>query len=325
VKIARGVGGDRGEGTVVGRNDIVAARDRISPHVRCTPTLDVGPGAFGVDVPLTLKLELLQVTGSFKPRGAFNRMLTADVGPAGVVAASGGNFGLAVGHAASELGHHAEIFVPSTSPAAKIDKVRATGAEVRVIDGYYDEASAVAAGRVAETGATWMHPFDQPAVVAGQGTIAAELAEQSPGVDTVLVAVGGGGLIGGIASWFAGSHVRVVGVEPSTARCMQSALEAGEPVDGPVSGRAADSLGPRRVGDIAFAVASAGHVERVVLVDDDAILEAQRALWRELRVFAEPGGAAALAALVCGSFVPEPGERVVVLVCGANGDPADVI
>lgn len=325
MKVARGVDRERDVGGPVERDDIAAARERISPHVRRTPVLDVGPGTFGVDAPLGLKLELLQVTGSFKPRGAFNRMLTADVGPAGLVAASGGNFGLAVGHAARELRHHAEIFVPSTSPAAKIDKVRATGAGVRVIDGYYDEASAAAADRVAETGATWMHPFDQAAVVAGQGTIAAELAEQVPDTDTVLVAIGGGGLIGGIASWFAGTDVRVVGVEPSTARCMQAALEAGEPVDGTVSGRAADSLGPRRVGDIAFAVASAGHVERVVLVDDDAILDAQRALWRELRVFAEPGGAAALAALMCGSFRPEAGERLVVLVCGANGDPADVI
>ena len=307
------------------RDDIVAARDRIAPHVRRTPVLDVAPGTFGVEASLMLKLELLQVSGSFKPRGAFNRMLTADVGPAGVVAASGGNFGLAVGHAARELGHLAEIFVPSTSPATKTDKVRDTGADVRVIEGYYDDASEAAASRVAETGGVWMHPFDQPAVVAGQGTIGAELTEQVPDADTVLVAVGGGGLIGGIASWFAGDDVRIVGVEPASSRCMQAALDAGKPIDVPVSGRAADSLGPRRVGEIAFAVASAGHVERVVLVDDDAILDAQRALWRELRVFAEPGGAAALAALMCGAYEPAPGERLVVLVCGGNGDTADVL
>jgi threonine dehydratase len=307
------------------RDDVASARERIAPYVRRTPVLDVSSGTFGIEAPVTLKLELLQVTGSFKPRGAFNRMITADVGPAGVVAASGGNFGLAVGHAARELGHHAEIFVPSTSPAAKIDKVRATGAEVRVIDGYYDDAAEAAAARRDETGAVWMHPYDQEAVVAGQGTIGADLGEQVPDADTVIVAVGGGGLIGGIATWFSGEATRVIGVEPVSSSCMRAALDAGQPVDVPVSGRAADSLGARRVGDIAFRVASAGHVERVVLVDDDAILAAQRAIWRELRLLAEPGGAAALAAAMCGSFVPDAGERVVVLVCGANGDPADVI
>lgn len=314
--------GDRTEPT---KGDIEAARTRIASHVRRTPVLDVAPGAFGVEAPLVLKLELLQVTGSFKPRGAFNRMLTAGVGPAGVVAASGGNFGLAVGHAARELGHRAEIFVPSTSPAAKIDKVRSTGAEVSVIDGYYDDAAAAAARRAAETDAAWMHPFDQPAVVAGQGTIGAELTEQVPHADTVLVAVGGGGLIAGIASWFADSGVRVIGVEPESSRCMQAAIDAGAPVDVLISGRAADSLGARRVGDIAFAVASAGHVDNVVLVDDAAILEAQRAIWRELRMFAEPGGAAALAAVMCGAYEPAADERFVVLVCGANGDLADVL
>ena len=305
--------------------EIEAARVRIAPHVRRTPVLDLAPGVLGVDHPLTVKLELLQVTGSFKPRGAFNRMLTGDVGSAGVVAASGGNFGLAVGHAAVTLGHRAEIFVPATSPASKIEKVRATGALVRVVDGYYDDASSAAAERRAVTGAVWMHPFDQPAVVAGQGTIGAELSEQVAGADTVLVAVGGGGLIAGIASWFAGSAVHVVGVEPETSRSLQAALQQGEPVQVPVSGRAADSLGARRVGDIAFAVANAGHVADTVLVSDEAILAAQRALWRELRIFAEPGGAAALAAVREGAYVPADGERVVVLVCGSNGDPSDVI
>jgi threonine dehydratase len=307
------------------RDDIVSAASRIEHHVRRTPVLDVAAGALGVDAALTLKLELLQVTGSFKPRGAFNRMLTADVGSAGVVAASGGNFGLAVGHAARELGVQAEIFVPSTSPAAKIDRVQATGADVRVIDGYYDDASAAAHEACQVTGAVWMHPFDQPEVVAGQGTIGAEIAEQVPDADTVLVAIGGGGLIGGIASWFADARTRVVGVEPTTCCSMHTAMTAGEPVDVPVSGRAADSLGARRVGDIAFAVAGAGHIEQVVIVDDEAIADAQRAIWRELRLFAEPGGAAALAAVRTGAFKPAPGERVVVLVCGSNGDPSDVI
>ena len=307
------------------RGAIDAARSRIAAHVRRTPVIEVAAGSLAVEAPLTLKLELLQVTGSFKPRGAFNRMLTTDVGPTGVVAASGGNFGLAVGHAARALDHRAEIFVPANSPAAKIDKVRATGADVRVIDGYYDDAAAAAVTRHAESGAVWMHPFDQPEVVAGQGTIGAELSEQTADADTVLVAVGGGGLIAGIASWFAGAQVRVIGVEPATSRCLQAALEAGEPVDVLVSGRAADSLGTRRVGEIAMGVAIAGHVDDVVLVSDEAILDAQTALWRELRIFAEPGGAAALAAVRAGAYVPMPGERVVVLVCGSNGDATDVI
>lgn len=322
LRTAEGPASDRRPPT---RDDIAAAAARIAPFVRRTPVLDVAPGTFGLDAPLALKLELLQVTGSFKPRGAFNRMLTADVGGAGVVAASGGNFGLAVGHAARTLGHRAEIFVPSTSPAAKIDRVRATGADVRVIDGYYDDAAAVASARLDATDAVWMHPYDQPAVVAGQGTIGAELARRVPEADTVLVAVGGGGLIGGIASWFADTPTRVIGVEPSSSRCMHAALEAGRPVEVPVAGRAADSLGARRVGDIAFEIAVGGHVERVLLVDDEAILDAQRAIWRELRLFAEPGGAAALAAVLSGAYRPSIGERIAVLVCGSNGDHADVI
>ncbi len=272
---------------------------------------------------MSLKLELLQVTGSFKPRGAFNRMLTADVGAAGVVAASGGNFGLAVGHAARTLGHRAEIFVPASSPAAKIERVRATGADVTIVDGLYDDAAAAAAIRHGESGAVWMHPYDQPAVVAGQGTIGLELSEQVPAVETVIVSVGGGGLIGGIASWFAGD-ARVIAVEPETSRCMGAALDADERVDVPVAGIAADSLGTRRVGEIAFRVAR-DHVDRCVTVSDDSIRAAQRAIWAELRLMAEPGGAAALAALIQGAYRPEPGEPVVVVVCGSNGDIAPVI
>lgn len=305
------------------RADIEAAARRVAPHVRRTPTLEVAAGTFDIDVPIALKLELLQVTGSFKPRGAFNRMLTADATDAGVVAASGGNFGLAVGHAARELGWRAEIFVPSSSPAAKIDRVRATGAEVIVIEGLFDDASAAASLRHAESGAVLLHPFDQPAVVAGQGTIGLELSEQVPQVDTVLVSVGGGGLIGGVAAWFAGD-VRVVGVEPESSRCMGAALGAGAPVDVPVGGIAADSLGVRRVGAIAFEVASL-YVDRCVTVSDDDILAGQRAIWGELHQLAEPGGAAALAALMTGAYRPEPGERIVVLVCGSNGDLEPVV
>ena len=291
-------------------------------YVRVTPVLEAGAGAFGVDSPLTLKLELLQHTGSFKPRGAFNKMLSSEVPDAGVIAASGGNFGLAVAHAARELGHRAEIFIPDTSPAAKIERVRALGADVLVVPGYYDEASAVARERQTETGALWMHPFDQPEVVAGGGTVGMEIASQVPDADSILVAIGGGGLIAGIAAWFRGD-VRVVGVEPAACPTMHAALEAGTPVEVQVGGVAADSLGPRVVGDIAFDLARS-FVDRVVLVPDDSVKEAQRRLWNELHLIAEPGGAASLASLLCGAYRPAPGERVVVLVCGANTDPASV-
>jgi threonine dehydratase len=213
--------------------------------------------------------------------------------------------------------------VPETSPAAKIDRVRRTGAEVRVIAGYYHDAAAASEQRALETGAVRLHPFDQIEVVAGGGTVGAEIEDQVPDVDTILVAVGGGGLIGGIASWF-GGHVRVVGVEPETSQCLHAARTAGEPVDVEVSGIAADSLGPRRVGTIAFAVSAAGFIDRSVLVSDESIRDAQRVLWDDVRVAAEPGGAAALAALMTGAYRPAPGERLVVLVCGANADPGSL-
>jgi threonine dehydratase len=299
-------------------DDIRAARERIGPYVRRTPVLELEPGAFGLACRVTLKLELMQHTGSFKTRGAFNKMLASDVPADGVIAASGGNFGLAVAYAARTLGHRAEIFVPSTSPNVKAERIRSLGAEVRIVEGYYDEALEASRGRAEKTGALVMHAYDQPEVVAGQGTIGGELSEQVPGADTVLVAIGGGGLIAGIGAWYEG-RTRVVGVEPETSTCMTSSLAAGEPVDVAYSGYAADSLGTKRAGEIAFAVVSR-YVERVVLVSDDAIRDAQRRLWNEVRVFAEPGGAAALAALLSGATVSEPGEHVVVLVCGANGD-----
>ena len=304
----------------VGPEQITSARDRIAAHVRRTPVLELAPGTFGVPGRLTLKLELVQHTGSFKPRGAFNKLLSSEVPESGVIAASGGNFGLAVAYAAHTLGHRAEVFVPSNSPKLKADRIRALGAEVTVAEGYYDEALEASRGRAEETGALVMHAFDQPEIVAGQGTIGLELAEQVPDADTVLVAIGGGGLIGGIGAWYEG-RTRVVGVEPETSTCMTSALEAGEPVDVSYSGYASDSLGCRRAGEIAFAVVSK-FVERVVLVPGDAILDAQRRLWDEVRVFAEPGGATSLAALLSGAYVPQPNEHVVVVVCGANGDLA---
>ena len=301
-----------------GRADVEAARERIDGYLRRTPVLELGPGAFGLEGRVTLKLELTQHTGSFKPRGAFNKLLSFEVPDVGVIAASGGNFGLAVAYAARTLGHRAEIFVPSNSPKVKADGIRALGAEVTVVDGYYDEALDASRARAEEGGALVLHAYDQPEIVAGQGTVGAELAEQVPDAETVLVAIGGGGLIGGIGAWYEG-RTRVIGVEPETSTSMTSALAAGGPVDVTYGGYAADSLGTKRAGEIAFEIVSK-HVERVVLVSGDQILEAQRRLWREVRVFAEPGGAAALAALLSGAYVPEPGEHVVVVVCGANGD-----
>lgn len=306
----------------VTRFDIEDAADRLRGRVRRTPTMDLEPGAFGVPGWLTLKLELLQHTGSFKPRGAFNRMLTAEIDDSGVLAASGGNFGMAVAYAARELGHRAEIFVPETSPQVKIDRIRAYGADVHVVAGYYGEAAAACEERAFETGAAFLHPYDQPAVVAGQGTLARELDEQAPDLETVLVAVGGAGLIGGVAAWF-GDDVRVIGVEPARCPTLSAALEAGEPVDVEVGGVAADSLGAMRAGLIATQIARA-YVDRVVLVDDATITAARHALWNEVRLAAEPGAAAPLAALLEGAYVPEPGERIGVIVCGANADPADL-
>jgi threonine dehydratase len=304
----------------VTRFDVETADATVAPFIRRTPVLGLEPGAFDVPGLLTLKLELLQHTGSFKARGAFNRMLTGEIDESGVLAASGGNFGMAVAYAARRLGHPAEIFVPSTSPAAKIDRIRAEGATVHVIDGYYSEAYAACEERAWETGAAFLHPHDQPAVVAGQGTLALELADQAPALDTVLVAVGGGGLIGGVAAWYA-SGVRVVGVEPEACPTLSAALEAGEPVDAPVGGIAADALGAGRAGMIGFSIA-VRHVDRVVLVSDDAIAAARRALWDEVKILPEPAAAAPLAALQEGAYVPEPGERVGLVICGGNADPA---
>lgn len=305
---------------MIGPAEIEAAAARIAPHVRVTPVIRVEAAAFGV--PATLKLECMQHAGSFKPRGAFNRILSSQVPAAGVIAASGGNHGLAVAFAARALGHRAEIFVPEISAPVKQQRLRELGAALTVTGRDYAEAFAACEARQRDTGALMVHAYDQPEVLAGQGTTAREFEAQSPGLDTVLVAVGGGGFAGGVAAWFEG-RVRVVAVEPETSCALHAALAAGAPVDVTVSGLAADSLGARRAGALAFEVARR-YVDRVVLVSDAQIRDAQRALWRELRVVAEPGGAAALAALATGAYRPAPGERVGVLVCGANCDPGSV-
>lgn len=305
---------------MTGPADIEAAALRIAPHVRVTPVLETEAAAFGTAV--ALKLECLQHAGSFKPRGAFNRILSAAVPAAGVIAASGGNHGMAVAFAARALGCRAEIFVPEIATPVKQQRLRELGAVLTVTGRDYAEAFAACEARQRDSGALLVHAYDQPEVLAGQGTTAREFQAQSPGLDTVLVAVGGGGFAGGMAAWFQG-RVRVVAVEPETSCALHAALEAGAPVDVPVSGIAADSLGARRIGTLAFDVARR-YVARTVLVSDTAIREAQRALWREVRVAAEPGGATALAALISGAYRPAPGERLGVLVCGANCDPGGV-
>jgi threonine dehydratase len=301
-------------------NDVEAAAQRIAPHVRVTPILPLEPRAFGAAAQLTLKLELMQHTGSFKARGAFNRILSAQVPDAGVIAASGGNHGAAVAYAARQLGHVAEIFVPERTPDIKVERLRRYGARVVLSGASYAEAYAASRQRAAQSGALEVHAYDQPEVVAGQGTLGRELEAQAPDLDTVLVAVGGGGLIAGVAAWYA-SRVRVVAVEPERCPTLYSAVEAGAPVDVEVSGVAADSLGARCIGRLAFDVAQQ-HVHSVVLMSDEEIRASQRALWDSLRILAEPGGAAALAGLRSGKYQPAPGERVGVIVCGGNTDPS---
>ena len=306
----------------VTRFDVENASDLLGTWIRRTPVEELERNVFGVQGRIALKLELLQHTGSFKARGAFNRMHTADIDEIGVLAASGGNFGLAVAYAANRLGHPAEIFVPSTSTPLKVRRIRSYGATVHVIDGYYADAFAACEERAFDTGAAFLHPYDQPAVVAGQGTLALELADQLPRLDTVIAAVGGGGLIGGLAAWFA-SDVRVIGVETDRCPTMTAALAAGEPVDVEVGGIAADSLGAGRAGMIGLAIVRR-HVERVVLVSDDDAERARRLLWEECRVAAEPGAATPLAALLSGAYTPQADERVALVVSGGNADPADL-
>ncbi|MFI6503935.1 threonine/serine dehydratase [Nonomuraea typhae] len=301
-------------------DDVAAAADRIRGHVRRTPLIGVPSGTFGVDAPLALKLELLQHSGSFKPRGVFNRALTRDVPPAGLVIASGGNAALALLHVGRRLGHAVEVFVPETAPAVKVAKLHHYGANVHQAGRDFAAAVVASERRAAETGALLMHAYDQPEVVAGQGTVALELERQCPDLDTVLVACGGGGLAGGMAAWF-DRRVRVVAVEASGSPTLAAARAAGERVTISVGGVAADALGASRIGAIAWEIAQRA-IDEVVVVPGEEILDARQRLWDELRICAEPGAAAPLAALVNGGYVPEANERVAVIVCGGNSDPA---
>jgi threonine dehydratase len=303
---------------MISRGAIEEAASRTADHVRRTPVIELEPLAFGLPARVILKLELLQHTGSFKPRGAFNRILAARVGPAGVIAASGGNHGAAVAYAARRLGMPAEIFVPEIASPVKVERLRRYGARVTVTGVDYAEALGASTARAQDTGALVVHAYDQPEVLAGQGTVGRELSEQVGGLDRVLVAVGGGGLIGGVAAWFQGDAA-VVAVEPARCPTLARALQAGAPVDVEVGGIAADSLGARRVGSLMFPVAQR-HVERVVTVGDDEILAAQGLLWDTLRIAAEPGGAAALAGLLSMRDAVRAGERIAVIVCGGNAD-----
>lgn len=305
-------------------DDVRAATERLGALVRRTPVLAADPvGGAG---PLWFKLEYLQHTGSFKARGALNRILSAaadgELTDAGVVAASGGNAGVAVAYAAGRLGVPAEIHLPTTSPPAKVRRLHDLGATVVCTGREYADAYAAAQARAQVTGATLCHAYDQPAMVAGAGTLAMELVEQTGGVDTVLVAVGGGGLLAGVAAALGGT-ARVLGVEPTGAATLHEALAAGQPVDVPVSGVAADSLGARRLGAIAYEVATRCGV-RSLLVGDDDLVAARRWLWAHYRIAVEHGAAAALAALTARAYRPEPGERVAVILCGANTEPADL-
>lgn len=298
-------------------DEIRAAYGLIAPHIRKTPTIRIDAHDFGLgSFELVFKLESLQHAGSFKTRGAFTNLLMRSIPPAGVVAASGGNHGAAVAYAAQKLGVRARIFVPTISSPAKTDQIRSYGAELSVGGDRYADALALSRRWTKETGALEIHAFDQAETILGQATLGLELSDQIAEPDSVLSAVGGGGLIGGVAEWFQ-SRARVIGVEPSAAPTLTRALIAGHPVDAPTGGVAADSLAPARIGELVFPIVRE-HVTRVLLVSDEDIRAAQIALWDVCRIVAEPGAAAPFAALLSRTHQPARGERVAVVISGAN-------
>jgi len=302
---------------LISAEQIRSTNVHLAPHIRRTPLVEIDGADFGLQVgSLSLKLELLQHAGSFKSRGAFANLLTRKVPAEGVVAASGGNHGAAVAFAAMKLGVPARIFVPSVASRAKIQQITEYGAELVIVGDRYADALAASESWAAQSGTMMIHAFDQIETLLGQGTVGLELEQQAGDLDTLLVSVGGGGLIAGIAAWYQG-RINIVGVEPEKAPTLTRALEAGRPVDAEAGGIAADSLAPRRVGELVFPIVQR-YVSRCVLVTDEAIREAQQLLWKVMRVVAEPGGAAAFAALVSGRYVPGPKERVGVLICGGN-------
>jgi threonine dehydratase len=303
---------------MISRTEIQNAARKIGTHVRRTPVIALEENAFGVDARVFFKLECLQHTGSFKPRGAFNYILSSKVPAAGVIAASGGNHGAAVAYAAQKLGHKPEIFVPEISPPNKVARLRQYGAAVNVVGKNYSEALAASQKRAQETGALPIHAYDEAHVLAGQGTLAMEFEEQVRGLDSVLIAVGGGGLIGGAAAWYQ-ERIHVVAVESEGTPTLNRALAAGKIVDVEVGGVAADSLGAKRVGELMFPIAQK-FISQSLLVTDEQIINAQKILWQTMRLIVEPGGATALAALISGVYKPHPGERVGVVLCGSNAE-----
>ena len=304
------------------RERITETERLIRPYIRRTPLLEIAGADFGLNIEsLTFKLELLQHTGSFKPRGAFTNLLSRAVPAAGVVAATGGNHGVAVAYAAMKLRKPATIFVPSVTSPAKMELIRGYGAELVVKGDLYADALQASEDWAAHSGALPVHAYDQVETLLGQGTVGFEFEAQDPRLDTLLVAVGGGGLIGGIAAWY-GGRARIIGIEPEAAPTLTRALEAGRPVDAEAGGIAADSLAPKRVGELMFPIAQR-YVSDVVLVPEEAIAEAQKTLWTVLRLASEPGGAAAFAALLSRRYQPKPGERVGVLLCGSNTTAVD--
>ena len=307
---------------MIDRDTIARTYTLIRPHVRCTPVLETD----GADWRLgrfqaIFKLEMLQRAGSFKTRGAFANLLLREVPAAGVVAASGGNHGVAVAYAAQRLGKRARVFVPSVASPAKIARIRECGAELTVTGERYADALAESQEWAASSGALQIHAFDQPATLLGQGSVGLELEQQVANLDTLLVAVGGGGLLGGIAAWYEG-RIRLIGVEPEAAPTLTKALAAGRPVEAEAGGIAADSLAPQKVGELMFPLAQR-HVERVLLVPDQSIRAAQRGLWNALRVVTEPGAAAPFAALLSARYQPRDGERVGIVLSGANTTAVD--
>jgi threonine dehydratase len=312
-----------GPSTLIDRDHIASTYEAIRPHIRRTPVVEVEGSDFGLDgIRIVLKLESMQHAGSFKTRGAFANLLLREVPPAGVVAASGGNHGVAVAFSAMKLQKPARIFVPEVASPTKLGRIRECGADLVVTGQRYADALAASAVWAAQSGALEIHAYDQVETLLGQGTVGLEFEEQAPQLDSIIVAVGGGGLIGGIAAWY-DSRIKIIGVEPEAAPTLTRALAAGRPVDAEAGGIAADSLAPKRVGELMFPIAQA-RVKSVLLVSDEAIQEAQRALWKALRVVAEPGGAAAFAALLSRRYRPQPGERVGVLVCGGNTAAVDL-
>jgi threonine dehydratase len=302
--------------------EILSTYAIIRPHIRRTPIISVDAADFGIDAPpLVLKLECLQHAGSFKVRGAFTHLLTRKIPDVGVVAASGGNHGVAVAYAARKCKVPAKIFVPTVAASTKIQQISEYGADLVVSGERYADALAASQAWAGQSGALPIHAFDQEETLRGQGTVGLELQEQAPDITTLLVAVGGGGLIAGISAWYHG-RIKIIGVEPELAPTLTRALEAGRPVDAEAGGIAADSLAPRRVGELVFPLVRQ-HVAATLLVSDDAIRDAQRRLWSTLRIVAEPGGATALAALLSHRYIPGANERVAVLVCGANSTAVD--